>query len=63
MDRMAAFTNRVCPACASRDYMFRARRNIPASAEKGPEVETKYRCRACEHEWKERLPAPATKAG
>ena len=60
MDRMTAFANRVCPECRSKDYAFRARRNFPAIAEHGSPaaVETKYRCRACGHEWKERLPAP-----
>lgn len=26
--------------------------------DEGKFVETKYRCRACSHEWKERVPAP-----
>ena len=60
MDRMTAYLNRVCPECGSKEYFFRARRNIAANAEKGVQaaVETKYQCRTCEHEWKERLPTP-----
>jgi len=50
---------RTCPKCGSPDYQFRSRRKVPADPEKG-EVEgweTKYRCKACEKEWKVRSPA------
>jgi DNA-directed RNA polymerase subunit M/transcription elongation factor TFIIS len=47
---------RSCPACGSGDYTFRGRKQIEATAENGPLLETKYACRACEHSWKERVP-------
>jgi DNA-directed RNA polymerase subunit M/transcription elongation factor TFIIS len=47
-------TGRTCPKCGSGDYLFRSRKNIEAA--EGPIVETKYRCRPCSHEWKERIP-------
>ena len=51
--------DRCCPKCANKGYMFRARKTLDAPpAEGGKQVETKYRCRACAHEWKERIPAP-----
>ena len=50
---------RTCPACGSADYTFRSRKKIEADPEKGePEAwETKYRCKACENEWKVRVAA------
>lgn len=52
-DRLTA--PKACPACGG-DYAFRGRK-IVAEPE-GPElVETKYRCKACEHEWRVRVPA------
>ena len=47
---------RRCPKCESRDYVFRGRKKIAADPEKNQEeaVETKFRCRACGNEWKER---------
>jgi len=47
---------KACPACGGQDYQFRSRRKV---AEEGkPEaVETKYRCKACGHEWRVRVPA------
>jgi DNA-directed RNA polymerase subunit M/transcription elongation factor TFIIS len=62
MDRMTAFAKRVCPECGSKEYMFRARRNIPAVGEAEAAEETKYACRPCGFEWKERLPV-VKKAG
>lgn len=53
--------DRVCPKCESPSYAFRARRTLEhADAEGGPrlEVETKFRCKACSSEWRERVPAP-----
>jgi hypothetical protein len=46
---------KACPACGG-DYAFRGRRVVtgPDAAEL---VETKYRCKACEHEWRVRVPA------
>jgi DNA-directed RNA polymerase subunit M/transcription elongation factor TFIIS len=44
---------RTCPACGSGDYQFRSQRKV---VEEGTEVvETKYRCKACNHEWKVRV--------
>jgi DNA-directed RNA polymerase subunit M/transcription elongation factor TFIIS len=48
---------RSCPACGSTDCLFRGRKKV--ALEPGVAVETKYRCKACNHEWKERLPAGA----
>ena len=46
---------RCCPECGSREYVFRGRKKLPAGAEQPAAVETKYRCRACGKEWKERV--------
>ena len=47
---------RTCPKCGSDDYAFRNRKNIvPAKAQEAV-VETKYRCKACGHEWTVRVP-------
>ncbi len=50
---------RTCPKCGSGDYQFRSRKKIPAGNGEPEAVETKYRCKACEHEWKVRAPAAA----
>ena len=47
---------RTCPACGSGEYAFRSRKQIEATAEQEAMLETKYRCRACENEWKEKVP-------
>ena len=49
---------RNCPACGSDDYLFRSRKHIEADPVKGePESwETKYRCKACGKEWREKAP-------
>lgn len=44
-----------CPECGSREYLFRGRKKIEAKEGQLAAVETKYKCRACEQEWKERL--------
>jgi DNA-directed RNA polymerase subunit M/transcription elongation factor TFIIS len=49
MDQVAT-PGRTCPACGSTDYVFRGRKKIADG--KDTAVETKYRCRACGHEWK-----------
>ena len=50
---------RACPACGSADYQFRSRKRIAGEDARGPgEVETKYRCEACGHEWRVRAPKP-----
>jgi hypothetical protein len=49
--------SRTCPKCGSGDYVFRGRKKIPADVEKGQQAatDTRYCCRACGHEWKERV--------
>lgn len=47
---------RVCPKCGSSEYLFRSRKQIEATAEQGPMLETKYRCKDCGKEWKEKEP-------
>lgn len=49
-------SDRCCPKCQNKGYMFRARKNVEVP--EGKFVETKYRCRTCSHEWWERIPAP-----
>jgi DNA-directed RNA polymerase subunit M/transcription elongation factor TFIIS len=43
-----------CPKCGSGEYTFRGRKKIAAEPGQGEAeaVETKYRCKACAHEWK-----------
>lgn len=50
---------RCCPKCGSSEYVFRGRKKVTAEAGKGraAAVETKYRCRACGKEWRERVQA------
>jgi DNA-directed RNA polymerase subunit M/transcription elongation factor TFIIS len=48
-------TGRTCPKCGSGDYVFRGRKKVPAEGGQGEAVETKYRCKACSHEWKVRV--------
>ena len=52
---------RTCPKCASAEYLFRGRKRVaPAPGLGGGEaIETKYRCKACGHEWRVRTPACA----
>jgi hypothetical protein len=42
---------RACPECGSESYSFRSRKQIEATMGKGPELETKFRCKDCEAEW------------
>ncbi len=51
--------NRTCPVCGSSDYTFRSRKKVsPKPGEEGQdEIETKYRCKGCGHEWRVRTPA------
>lgn len=53
--------DRCCPECKSRDYVFRGRRTV--EDDEGKVVVTKYHCRPCSHEWKERVPVEERKAG
>jgi DNA-directed RNA polymerase subunit M/transcription elongation factor TFIIS len=39
-----------CPACGSSRYQFRSRKKVAGGH--GGTVETKYRCKACGHEWR-----------
>ena len=48
--------SRTCPACGSDRYEFRSRRNVAQEEGQGEAVETKYRCKACGHEWRVRVP-------
>jgi DNA-directed RNA polymerase subunit M/transcription elongation factor TFIIS len=50
-------TGRSCPKCGSSDYLFRGRKKLAEEPGKPAGVETKYRCRACGHEWKVRIPS------
>jgi DNA-directed RNA polymerase subunit M/transcription elongation factor TFIIS len=47
---------RACPECGSGDFQFRSRKKVTKEG-KGEAVETKYRCKACGHEWRERTAA------
>jgi DNA-directed RNA polymerase subunit M/transcription elongation factor TFIIS len=47
---------RTCPKCGSGDYHFRGRKKIEPTEDQEAAVETKYRCQACGHEWKVRVP-------
>jgi DNA-directed RNA polymerase subunit M/transcription elongation factor TFIIS len=49
-------TARHCPKCGSGEYLFRSRKPVVAEDGKGEGVETKYRCKACGHEWRVRVP-------
>ena len=45
-----------CPKGGDGEYTFRNRKQIEATAESGSHLETKRRCKDCNHEWKERVP-------
>lgn len=47
---------RCCPKCQSTSYLFRARKTVEEA--EGKFTDTKYRCRACAHQWWDRVPAP-----
>ena len=55
MEQQKPITSRACPACKSGNYQFRHRKNVAAEANQPKMVETKYRCKDCQHEWKERV--------
>jgi DNA-directed RNA polymerase subunit M/transcription elongation factor TFIIS len=46
---------KTCPKCGSADYGFRSRKTVAAADGRPPAVETKYRCKACLHEWRVRV--------
>lgn len=45
---------RKCPACGSRDYVFRGRKKIASQPGRAEDIETRFRCKPCAHVWKER---------
>jgi DNA-directed RNA polymerase subunit M/transcription elongation factor TFIIS len=49
--------SRTCPACGSANYTFRSRKQIESTPEQEAMLETKYRCKGCGEEWKEKVPA------
>lgn len=51
--------NRACPKCGSGEYAFRGRKKVGPEPGQAEAVETTYRCKACAHEWRERLPTKA----
>jgi hypothetical protein len=53
---------RACPACGGGEYTFRGRKQIEATADQGPMLETKYLCRVCGKTWKELEPGTLRKA-
>jgi transposase-like protein len=46
--------SRACPACGSENYTFRSRKPIEATAGQEAMLETKYRCKGCGKDWKEK---------
>jgi DNA-directed RNA polymerase subunit M/transcription elongation factor TFIIS len=48
---------KTCPKCGSGDYTFRSRKKIETAEGQEAGIETKYRCKACSHEWRVRTPA------
>lgn len=50
-----AWKTRTCPKCGSNDYAFRSRKRIEAEGNQPAAVETKYKCKKCQHEWRERV--------
>lgn len=55
----AASATRTCPQCGSGDYAFRGRKKVATTlaVEGGEAVETWYRCKSCDHDWRVRVPA------
>jgi DNA-directed RNA polymerase subunit M/transcription elongation factor TFIIS len=43
---------RACPKCGSQDYLFRGRKKVGENGTAA--METKYRCKTCGNEWKEK---------
>ena len=52
---------RRCPECGSREYLFRGRKKVVAEGGQPAAVETKYRCKGCGKEWKEKVPGDLQK--
>ena len=42
-----------CPKCGKSDYQFRGRKKAAGEPE---QWDTKFRCRACHHEWRVKEP-------
>lgn len=51
---------RCCPKCGSAEYTFRGRKKT-AEDGKPEKWETKYRCKTCNHESKDRMPVQPKK--
>ena len=47
---------RKCPECGNSNYLFRGRKKIPAENGQAEAMDTKFRCKDCEHVWTERMP-------
>jgi transposase-like protein len=47
---------RTCPKCNSGAYTFRSRKKVERAEGQEAAIETKYRCKACGHEWKATVP-------
>jgi DNA-directed RNA polymerase subunit M/transcription elongation factor TFIIS len=50
---------RACPQCGSGEYQFRSRKKL-VEGEQPESIETKYRCKTCAHEWRERTRSHAS---
>lgn len=50
-----AWKRRTCPQCGSSDYQFRSRKRVAVTETELSAWETKYRCKACQHVWRERV--------
>lgn len=44
-----------CPKCGNSEYQFRSRKRIAATETELAGWETKYRCKAYGHEWREKV--------
>jgi DNA-directed RNA polymerase subunit M/transcription elongation factor TFIIS len=47
---------KTCPKCGRGAYTFRGRKKVETENGEPEAVETKYRCKACGHEWRVKIP-------